>query len=1098
MTVPSHVLSLVRAHHMLRPDRDARGRLQRGHGMRSRVPRQERPIHVESMYAAAIFRTLDVRDVLRPLIAELPELVRSAAAARADAADPEPTAIDVAGLRMVVENPAGSVRRWTDSDGTQGSTLMRWDYGYLDGFLGADGEDVDVYRGPNPDPQVVHVVHQASKASGFKEYDEDKVMLGWDSAADAAAAYLAQYDDPRFLRSMSSFPIDEFKALLRSSEGAPLAAAVTRSDAAEAGRVRAMIDRARKALDAKLNHRVLEDLARQYGQATSMFQRAQLARQVRAAIGIDLVNSDPNVPALMEHFVAENVALIKSLANRTLDDVEKTVTRAFTTGARAEDVADEIQQRYGVSERHARLIARDQIGKLNGQVNAARQKELGINKFTWRTVKDERVRDEHRALEGQVFSYDALPEEGLPGEPINCRCSAEPYFGDLLDELAGAGREASGPVVVGRTDAAEEVLGFAVWKGRLVPIRLLDRACQWPRPVLERRDEFNEDDHPRADDGKFTAGGGGGGHKGEAEGRGGGRAKGDDEDEDEGDDEGDENADGQAFINEARKEGETDEQYAKRMARNKASREAKKAARDAKKAADAKKGGGDQQPPKPDDAQPPGPDKAEPVAPRKEGESDEAYAKRLARNKASREAKKAVREAARKKAADAAKKPDEQKPEPVKEEPKPEEPKKDDAKDEPTAPRKDGESDADYAKRLARNKASREAKARARAAAKGQQPKPNAPPPGPKPLEKVESLGMELNLPPESTPALTKQSARELDKMFGRYADGGNSPKAPQQAAMRAHFRSLVAEYGMVDHDANMIGNGKHEMLMKPLLSRGYLGVHRWHGSIEVDSGSGRGAARFARAVANGEDIAAKIRAPGRQVIGSLGSRDNAQRRQADDDMFAHISDTHRERAVNSAIMHEAEKAANDARDYAVIVHETIHGTGPGVGNPGHYHGHGVLVEEVTTEVSARKIVRDKVGLKHGDVATLSRPESAFSPGAYSDMIHGATRAMSDALDQHGRENGWPMEARNKFIGDEGHVASYDVLERTSLRFRASHQRSYSPDEHSLLFSRSVDFEHIEKVTGRKMESDERAKLAAMVDKHITAAGVAAAKKKRP
>ncbi len=87
---------------------------------------------------------------------------------------------------------------------------------------------------------------------------------------------------------------------------------------------------------------------------------------------------------------------------------------------------------FGFGERRSKLIARDQVGKLYGQLNASRQKDIGVEKFTWRTVGDERVRDEHEALDGEVFSYDDPPEEGLPGEEVLCRCSAEPLFSDLL------------------------------------------------------------------------------------------------------------------------------------------------------------------------------------------------------------------------------------------------------------------------------------------------------------------------------------------------------------------------------------------------------------------------------------------------------------------------------------------------------------------------------------------------------------------------------------------------------------------------------------------------------------------------------------------
>lgn len=119
-----------------------------------------------------------------------------------------------AGLPIVIENPKGSTRNWVDSDGTTGSTKMRYDYGYIDGTCGPDGDGVDVYLGPNPDAHWVYVVHQMSKASGFQKFDEDKAMLGFDSANHARDAYLGQYNDERFFGGMTQMTVDDFKRQL--------------------------------------------------------------------------------------------------------------------------------------------------------------------------------------------------------------------------------------------------------------------------------------------------------------------------------------------------------------------------------------------------------------------------------------------------------------------------------------------------------------------------------------------------------------------------------------------------------------------------------------------------------------------------------------------------------------------------------------------------------------------------------------------------------------------------------------------------------------------------------------------------------------------
>lgn len=125
-----------------------------------------------------------------------------------------------AGLDITVENPAGSVRRGVDRNGHAWETRMVYDYGYVRGSLGVDGDQVDVYLGPNEDAPMVYVVHQR-KAGDWEKYDEDKCMVGFLTEGDARTAFLQHYDDERFLGPITAMPIDEFRAKVRATKEAP-------------------------------------------------------------------------------------------------------------------------------------------------------------------------------------------------------------------------------------------------------------------------------------------------------------------------------------------------------------------------------------------------------------------------------------------------------------------------------------------------------------------------------------------------------------------------------------------------------------------------------------------------------------------------------------------------------------------------------------------------------------------------------------------------------------------------------------------------------------------------------------------------------------
>jgi len=202
-----------------------------------------------------------------------------------------------------------------------------------------------------------------------------------------------------------------------------------------------LVDRAARHFFAEFTNKKLADLARSFADRTSVFQRQQLSRQFAQTLGIDVVMAEPWLVPRLRAWATQNASLIKSVPQRYFAEIESRTLEGLRTGERAEDIAKTYAERYGVSESRAMLIARDQIGKLTGQLNKVRQQALGVESFTWRTVGDERVREEHEELEGRMFKWNDPPGEGIPGEPINCRCTAEPNIEDALAALTGVAEE---------------------------------------------------------------------------------------------------------------------------------------------------------------------------------------------------------------------------------------------------------------------------------------------------------------------------------------------------------------------------------------------------------------------------------------------------------------------------------------------------------------------------------------------------------------------------------------------------------------------------------------------------------------------------------
>lgn len=242
-------------------------------------------------------------------------------------------------------------------------------------------------------------------------------------ALDYFKAIRGYLDRARSMLEHRIFP--KLPALLEQARNA-------RGDSVRLDTINDDVDKVSKDFFDGLNIPQMERLSSEMASSVSEFQKRQLQTQITALAGVDVFITEPNLIPLAHAFTLENVALIKSVPTQYFSDIEKTITAAVRSGDRWETLSEELQRRYGVSEAKAALIARDQTGKFYGELNEARQTALGVEKFIWRTAHDDRVRDEHADLDGEEFPWDEPPDEGIPGEPINCRCFAEPIISNLI------------------------------------------------------------------------------------------------------------------------------------------------------------------------------------------------------------------------------------------------------------------------------------------------------------------------------------------------------------------------------------------------------------------------------------------------------------------------------------------------------------------------------------------------------------------------------------------------------------------------------------------------------------------------------------------
>ena len=184
------------------------------------------------------------------------------------------------------------------------------------------------------------------------------------------------------------------------------------------------------------------------GKTARVFQPPPGGRRVLATPRrvIPRINFEPEI--LADQFVDQNIRYISTLRDGVAEAVGDQVVREVVLGdGDPEELARKLREewrRKGVPSKiptrrlkangepvfysldsHSRMIAHDQISKLNAGLNRARQTAAGIESFVWETQKDNRVRRAHRALQGRKFTWSEGWDGVYPGEPVACRCWAK-------------------------------------------------------------------------------------------------------------------------------------------------------------------------------------------------------------------------------------------------------------------------------------------------------------------------------------------------------------------------------------------------------------------------------------------------------------------------------------------------------------------------------------------------------------------------------------------------------------------------------------------------------------------------------------------------
>ena len=221
--------------------------------------------------------------------------------------------IKVSGLDVTIENPAGSTRRGVDPGGKPWAMDMQHHYGYIKRTKGADGENVDVFVGNNPQSDKVFVVDQVDQTTG--EFDEHKVMLGFNNPVAAARGYRKNYEKGFKVGPIKEMTRDEFGDWLRQADNTkPVQPEKIKYDAGPAipiSEFQAVVDaRKRRRPDEKVRFRQGNEILPKSGPA-----KLKAVEQVTAELVQELKGADINVIENVNQLPASTRKLVQGASN---------------------------------------------------------------------------------------------------------------------------------------------------------------------------------------------------------------------------------------------------------------------------------------------------------------------------------------------------------------------------------------------------------------------------------------------------------------------------------------------------------------------------------------------------------------------------------------------------------------------------------------------------------------------------------------------------------------------------------------------------------------------------------------------------------------
>jgi hypothetical protein len=196
--------------------------------------------------------------------------------------------------------------------------------------------------------------------------------------------------------------------------------------------------------------------------STFGFNEGQYEKGAKTVLGVEFPVGEDWWPNARDTWRQQNYDTIQGDMKKYIGQINALTEKAVTSGLSVKELAKQIAALDDKLKGRANFIARDQIGKLNGEITQRRMESVGLTMYIWETSGDERVRGDpggkypnakpsHWLMDGALCRWDdstVYSQDGgktwiprpsgavtqHPGMDYLCRCTAIAEWNELVGE----------------------------------------------------------------------------------------------------------------------------------------------------------------------------------------------------------------------------------------------------------------------------------------------------------------------------------------------------------------------------------------------------------------------------------------------------------------------------------------------------------------------------------------------------------------------------------------------------------------------------------------------------------------------------------------